>query len=171
VRVEFVPKPQTLPSISVLFYFIFGLVFRDRVSLCSRTQKSACLCLPSGIKGVYHHCPALYQFLITYYYIRYWAGSRRYCFEYNRLDIRIQWRRKIKQFNGLGEEHWLSLGELPEDLSSIPITHRVAHNHMLPPGPGGFNALFLVSTGTRHGHVNMLDSHTCRQNFYAQKLN
>jgi hypothetical protein len=41
-----------------LFVLIF--VFRDRVSLCSpgwsRTQKSACLCLPSaGIKGVRHH--------------------------------------------------------------------------------------------------------------------
>jgi hypothetical protein len=41
-------------------FFFFFPVFRDRVSLCSlgwpRTQKSACLCLPSaGIKVVRHH--------------------------------------------------------------------------------------------------------------------
>jgi hypothetical protein len=53
-----------------LFIYLFILVFWDRVSLCSpgypgthsrpgwpRTQKSACLCLPSaGIKGMRHHC-------------------------------------------------------------------------------------------------------------------
>jgi hypothetical protein len=54
------------------------LFFRDRVSLCSpgcpgtclvdqagpRTQRSACLCLPSaGIKGVRHLCPAAQHFV------------------------------------------------------------------------------------------------------------
>jgi hypothetical protein len=60
------------------FVFCFVLFFQDRVSLYSpgcpgthfvdqagldRTQKSACLCLPSaGIKGVRHHCPATAHF-------------------------------------------------------------------------------------------------------------
>jgi hypothetical protein len=60
------------------FFFFFFLVFQDRVSLYSpecpgtyrpgwpRTQKSACLCLPSaGIKGVHDHCPAHILFLLT----------------------------------------------------------------------------------------------------------
>jgi hypothetical protein len=51
--------------------FFFNLVFRDRVSLCipgwPRTQKSACLCLPSaGIKVMRHHCLAGKEFQFTF---------------------------------------------------------------------------------------------------------
>jgi hypothetical protein len=53
-------------------FFLFCFVFQDRVSLCSpgcpQTQKSTCLCLPSGgIKGVHHH--ALLGHLIYYIYM------------------------------------------------------------------------------------------------------
>jgi hypothetical protein len=66
------PAPAPL-EVLYLFYFLFiyFLVFRDRVSLCSPgcpgthsvdqaglELRSACLYLPSaGIKGVRHHCP------------------------------------------------------------------------------------------------------------------
>ena len=67
------------PQFFFLFCFCF---FRDRVSLCSpgcfetqlcrpgwprNSQRSPCLCLPSGgIKGVRHHCPAQPQFLTLF---------------------------------------------------------------------------------------------------------
>jgi hypothetical protein len=67
------------------FFFFFFLVFQDRVSLYSpgcpgthnslgrpgwaRTQKSACLCLPSaGIKGMRHHAQLIYYFLSLFFY-------------------------------------------------------------------------------------------------------
>jgi hypothetical protein len=63
-----VPRGIDYYSLRIRDIFFFFLVFRDRVSLCSpgcpRTQKSACLCLPSaGIKGVRHHRPAIRDIL------------------------------------------------------------------------------------------------------------
>jgi hypothetical protein len=66
--------PRFLFFVCFFFCFFVFLFFRDRVSLYSpgcpgtrpgwpRTQKSACLCLPSaGIKGVRHHARHLPRF-------------------------------------------------------------------------------------------------------------
>jgi hypothetical protein len=64
----FISRVNFLHASPVGSYFFFGGGVQDRVSLYSpgcpgahfggwpRTQKSACLCLPSaGIKGVCHH--------------------------------------------------------------------------------------------------------------------
>ena len=64
---KFLGKWMDLENNILLFHFFGGECFETGfLSLCRpgwpRTQKSACLCLPSaGIKDICHHCPAKHK--------------------------------------------------------------------------------------------------------------
>jgi hypothetical protein len=106
--------------VNYYYYFTFIFIFwfsRDRVSLCSqpwlswnalcrpgwpRTQKSACLCLPSaGIKGVRHHA-----LLVNYFLNLFWDKVPLCSFGWPWTLYRTEWL-------------WSYRGDLPASASWV----------------------------------------------------